>query len=751
MATKRVTVFWLHEEERNAVLPLLSVVGNPTDSFAVGDIDENDIAKAEAAGAIVQEQPPAPDRRRPLPPRQSISAFGFAMAALPQAPVDEGVPAELDYYTLDLSVPLIEEVRAALETAGATIMEALPEGGYKIRAHAGAIAGIRNVPGVEAVTWIAPSAAAPRIAVLAAAPVGADQQPVKMLTFDARLHDPNDVQTLVNWLGQQHVTIAGSGGRKVRFYSTPDAPVLDELARRTEVETVEQYVPPKLFSDAARKLLGADAATTVGPAPGVALDGSGQIVAVADTGIDQTHPDFAGRIKVAIARGRANDPSDPEGHGTHVAGCALGDGTASGGKIKGMAPRATLVFQSLLDAAGGLGGLPVDLNQLFQEAYDAGARIQNASWGNSGSSVYAINSEEVDEFVSNHPDMLIVVAAGNDGTAASPQRSAAGFVDWYSIASPASCKNAITVGASRSSRTDGALSASTWAQSFPSAFPADPIASENVSGDPEALAGFSSRGPCDDRRIKPDVVAPGTDIAAARSSLAPVSNFWGPYPATGQPDPHYAYDGGTSMASPLVAGAAALVRQYYTDVAKHAPSAALLKATLVNSTAWLTGADATAAPGGTPSYHQGHGRVDVSRAVPNASRPNFTLFFDDNYAAGAGLAKTGDRARFQVTVPAGIDELRICLAYTDLPARGLQNSLGLIVQLGGDVKKYTGNESLPNAPPPPDRDNNLQSVRIPNPGAGVYYIQVMANNLLKGPQAFALVVTGDGLTNFAPY
>ncbi|MBV8369948.1 MAG: S8 family serine peptidase [Candidatus Eremiobacteraeota bacterium] len=749
MAKKRVTLFWLHDEERDAVLPLLSsIVGKPTQSFAVGDIDENDIAKAEAAGAIVQEQQPPPVRRVAPSPRQSISAFGFAMAAAPVPAPDEGVPAELDYYALDLSVPLIEDVRNALQTAGATIMEALPEGGYKIRAHAGAIAAIRSVPGVEAVTWIAPSSAAPKVAVLAAAPAGAEQQPVKMVAWDARLHDPTDVSTIVTWLGQQHLTIAGSGVRKVRFYAPPNAPVLDDLARRTEVETIEQYVPPKLFADVARQLLGADAATAVGPAPGVALDGSGQIVAIADTGIDQTHPDFTGRIKLAIARGRANDASDPEGHGTHVAGCALGDGTASGGKVKGMAPKATLVFQSLLDDAGGLGGLPVDLNQLFQESYDAGARIQNASWGNSGSSVYAINSEEVDEFVYNHPDMLIVVAAGNDGSAAAPQRSAAGFVDWYSIASPASCKNAITVGASRSSRTDGALSASTWAQSFPSAFPNDPIASQNISGDPNALAGFSSRGPCDDRRIKPDVVAPGTDIAAARSSLAPVSNFWGPY----TPDPaHYAYDGGTSMASPLVAGAAALVRQYYTDVAKHQPSAALLKATLVNSTAWLTGADATAAPGGTPSYHQGHGRVDVSRAVPNASRPNFMLFFDDNYAAGAGLAKTGDAARFQVTVPAGIDELRICLAYTDLPARGLQNSLGLIVQLGGDVKKYTGNQNLPDAPPPPDRDNNLQSVRIPTPGAGVYYIQVMANNLLKGPQAFALVVTGDSLTNFAPY
>ena len=273
-----------------------------------------------------------------------------------------------------------------------------------------------------------------------------------------------------------------------------------------------------------------------------------------------------------------------------------------------------------------------------------------------------------------------------------------------------------------------------------------------MSGDPDSLAAFSSRGPCDDRRIKPDVVAPGTDIAAARSSTAPLSSFWGPYPATpgATPDPHYAYDGGTSMASPLVAGCAALVRQYYV-AQKHQPSAALLKATLVNGTTWLKGADATAPSAGTPNYHQGHGRIDLTQTVPNASRPAMALFFADDWGAGKGIASTGDRARFQVTVPAGCAELRVCLAYTDLPARGLQNNLSVVVQRGGDAKKYLGNAQLPDALTLPDPDNNLESVRIPQPAAGVYYIQVMAGNLLKGPQAFALVVTGDGLTGFAPY
>src|SRR5215210_1840406 len=176
--------------------------------------------------------------------------------------------------------------------------------------------------------------------------------------------------------------------------------------------------------------------------------------------------------------------------------------------------------------------------------------------------------------------MLIVISAGDEGQSANRLHSAPGFPDWLSIGSPASCKNALTVGASRSSRTSGGLSALTWRDAWPDNFPDPPIADETISGNPDGLAAFSSRGPCDDHRIKPDVVAPGTDIASARSSRAPLRRFWGPFPGNGS----YAYMGGTSMAAPLVTGCAALVREYYRKSRNHQPSAALLKATLINST-----------------------------------------------------------------------------------------------------------------------------------------------------------------------
>src|SRR6185295_19835275 len=99
---------------------------------------------------------------------------------------------------------------------------------------------------------------------------------------------------------------------------------------------------------------------------------AGEIVAVADTGLDDTHPDFQGRVAGIVARGRPGDSSDPHGHGTHVSGSVLGDGSASNGAVQGSAPRARLFFQSLLDKNGGLGGLPFLLGKLFAEAYAAG-------------------------------------------------------------------------------------------------------------------------------------------------------------------------------------------------------------------------------------------------------------------------------------------------------------------------------------------------------------------------------------------
>jgi subtilisin family serine protease len=742
MATKRIIAYFMHEAERDQARPLLQNA-EETDSFLMGDIDEHSIAAVKNAGLIVEEMAAVPGLRSPqsleavhgamktklLSSRSSTPMSGAAVSMSADTATDAG------FYLVQLRGPLVESWRIRLQRMGIELAERYPNRVYKARLTPQQVQQLSNERDiVEGLREFDASDTGPDIVSSSAANRTTG---VAMLSFDVRLHREEDAPAVLRWLEERHVPIAGTSRRKIRVYLLRNSPLIEDIPALREVQAFAEYVPPKLSNDRARGLMGIDL-----PNPGAALglDGAGEIVGVADTGIDQTHPDFANRFAGIVALGRPNDPSDPNGHGTHVAGSIAGDGSASGGQVRGAAPAAQIFFQSIMDADGRLGGLPVDLNDLFDEAYQNGARIHNNSWGAATQSMYTINSTEVDEFVATHRDMLILIAAGNEGTSAAPQNSAAGFVDWLSLGSPASCKNALTVGASRSDRTTGGISTLTWGQVWPQDFPNPPIADQLVSGDPECLAAFSSRGPCDDRRIKPDLVAPGTDILSTKSSVAPLANFWGPFPG----NPKYAFMGGTSMATPLVAGCAALVRQYFVQQRQHKPSAALLKAALINGTRRLTGVDAIAARDGDPNYHQGHGCVDMLRTVPNPSRPNFRLEFIDNWQNAADqFATTGERRRYQLNVPPGVTTLNITLAYTDLPARALQNNLSLFLQQLPSGQKWMGNMSLPDSLNIPDPDNNVERIRILNPPAGNYLIQITATNILRGPQDFALVVAGE--------
>nr|WP_234329996.1 S8 family serine peptidase [Streptomyces viridochromogenes] len=494
-----------------------------------------------------------------------------------------------------------------------------------------------------------------------------------------------------------------------------------------------KYVPPKLCNSVALQLIG-----ITGDNPGhriLPYRGSGQTIAIADSGLDQQHPDFAGRLVGVIGLWRPGETSDPHGHGTHVAGSALGDGTASNGEIQGVAPEAHLYFQAITDNYGRL-VLPLSLaDGLFEPAYAAGARIHNDSWGAETASTYNGNCDDVDTFVARRRDMLIVIAAGNAGNEAGRVHSQPGYVDWESIDSPGACKNALTVGASRSTRTIGGYSQKLYGQVWREKFLTPPIAIERVSGDKEAIAAFSSRGPCDDQRIKPDVVAPGTDILSTRSNLAPSRNFWGDYP----PNMRYAYHGGTSMAAPLVSGCAALVREYYMRTRDFTPSAALLKATLINGTRPLTAPDSVARE---RQYHQGFGAIYMPCTIPNSSVPNLVLEFEDPWQNPAlQFRAVGDYARFLIEAGSRLP-LRICLAYTDLPSRSLQNDLSIIVKDPAQVK-HMGNAAFQPRLLKSDTTNNVEIVRLMSPQAGTYVIQVFARSLREPPQDYALVVSGD--------
>lgn len=273
-------------------------------------------------------------------------------------------------------------------------------------------------------------------------------------------------------------------------------------------------------------------------------DGTGVKVAILDTGIDTTHPDLAGKVVAAQNFTTDADTQDHFGHGTHVASIVAGTGAASGGLYKGVAPGATLINAKVLDSNGN--GDEASIIAGMQWAAAQGAKVANMSLGTNAPGDGTDPLTQAVNDISESTGLLFAIAAGNLGSGDS------------TIASPGWADDAITVGAV--DKTD-------------------------------VLAGFSSRGPrLGDFGIKPDITAPGVDIVAARaegSNLGPVV------------DNNYMQLSGTSMATPHVAGAAAILAEEYPGYTHDQ-----LKDLLIS----------TAKTADYTVYQQGGGRVDVGRA-----------------------------------------------------------------------------------------------------------------------------------------
>ncbi|MEW2114872.1 S8 family serine peptidase [Streptomyces sp. NPDC005474] len=278
-------------------------------------------------------------------------------------------------------------------------------------------------------------------------------------------------------------------------------------------------------------------------------DGTGVKIAVLDTGIDKAHPDLA--TQVIAERDFTASPSgtgDKFGHGTHVASIAAGTGARDGGKYKGVAPGAKLLNGKVLDDNGF--GSDSGIIAGMEWAVAQGADVVNLSLG--GEDLPGIDPmEETVNRLSAETDTLFVIAAGNEGEAGE-----------RTVGSPGSADAALTVGSVDKS---------------------------------DALAASSSRGPrVGDGGVKPDLTAPGVDITAASAAGSVLSEL---YPSD---IPGYLTISGTSMATPHVAGAAAILAQQHPDW-----TGERIKAV-------LTGA---AKPGSYSSFQQGTGRTDLVRAL----------------------------------------------------------------------------------------------------------------------------------------
>lgn len=187
------------------------------------------------------------------------------------------------------------------------------------------------------------------------------------------------------------------------------------------------------------------------------------------------------------------------------------------------------------------------------------------------------------------------------------------------------------------------------------------------------------------------------------------------------------------MATPLVAGCAAVLREFaIKQRGLKKPSAALIKAMLINGAHNIGGQYTPSEAGMIPNINQGFGRVDVA-AVVGPFDPNGLLMLQDEDTE----LDTGEEQSITVNVPAGAASLKVTLVWTDPPGEGLQNDLDLIVSGAGGSERH-GNQ--PASGTAFDRTNNVEQVVWDHPPSGAMTIRVRAFRIAQFPQSYALVV-----------
>ncbi|HEX2195937.1 MAG TPA: S8 family serine peptidase [Actinomycetota bacterium] len=691
-------------------------------------------------------------------------------------PAPEDAPDNAVYH-IHLRAPMTEAQCQEIEGLGISLAAFEPPMSYRTFLTRDQYATVRSLPYVSAVKRFRLEETVTRALLdalpLDAEPSGGDtmllsggpEETLERETFDVVLHriaDREKVEGEIRML--EGAELLESSHLYIRFSVPKDPRILAALAKLPEIRRISVYSPPELFADRARAIVGVD---TLEPVAGGDLNGDGEKVAVFDSGIDRAHPDLADRVD-SIEKVEGATEEDEVGHGTHVAGIIAGTGAASGGKIRGMAPGAKLAVIGVVKVEGSrpIVLTPANWATLLQRAVDKGAKIVNLSTGRGAFGDYDFGSLSMDEFVYEHPDVLVVVAAGNEGSA--PE----GFPGFKTVFSPASAKNVLTVGASCSDRKiEPPLR---WREYNPQIFAA-PCGDEPVCGNADLPAALSSRGPTEFDSVKPDLVAPGTQILAAKAAAATLRWWKPPFEEHGG---KYGYLGGTSMAAPVVSGAAAVLRQYLrVACAKPDPSAALMKAILIAGARKI---QPRSLPEqliekeiGFPDFDQGFGRLDLASVLPGPASPRRKLLFVDwaRDSDEALISRPEDvpgrelkrsRTYCFTVVDQPKEPVQVVLTWTDWPSSHVQNNLHL--ELTGPEVTMSGNpyhvyrrqkiDEVLQAYVDPrrlgaqkfpviDKNNNVEKITIEAPEPGEYDISVLAQNTPFAPQGYALCVVGE--------
>jgi subtilisin-like proprotein convertase family protein len=647
--------------------------------------------------------------------------------------------------------PVKEAWLARLRATGGAVLGYAAQNGYLVHAAGDALDRVTELvgsdPTVRAATALRPADKVER---------GAEGGRVAVQTVvgapgaDARRDADAAGTKLAAELSAAHV--------RTQFLELSAAEVAD-LAADPAVVAIEPAGAPRLHDERGAQIVAGNLTGNTPSGPGyeawLTTKGFGApfgfAIDVTDSGLDRgdtvvVHPDLLGRVGYAHDYTLDPDATDCGGHGTNVASIAAGLGTAAGQDAQGykhglgVAPFAEVGASKIFRCTGA----PASVNyaQLTADAYAAGARISNNSWGISNFGGYHAASQGYDALVRDavagtpgNQEMVEVFSAGNDGDANGDPLDPKGDEGYGSITSPGTAKNVITVGAAESVRGSGT----------------DGCGVTNAEADSAGdIINFSGRGPTQDGRVKPDVVAPGTHIAGASPQHAGYTgasvcdkNFGG--------SAFYSLVSGTSQATPHVAGAAALLRDWYVrTVDPQPPSPAMTKAVLVNSAADIAGGNS--GKGSqiplAPNSDEGWGRVSLGAALDGTQR----AYVDQETT----LAAAGQSFLRSYSVADTAKPLRVTLAWTDPPpatvtGNAFVNDLDLEVSAGG--RSYRGNWFADGVSSPrgeADFRNNVESVVLPASTGGRMSVKVVAKTLggdgVPGngkplDQDFALVVS----------
>ncbi len=639
------------------------------------------------------------------------------LVAEPELPDDlmasPAMPGDSTLGLVQFDGPVTLHRRAALEAAGLVIVGYVPEFTYLVYGPAPLAEAIR---GLEGIRWVGPFHPAFRLSPSIGMTPYVDPERAGLPYYTLRVQTIDEAEAVartVERLGGVIRSLTHDGRQYRLLIDLPKGREVD-LAQHPAVLWIEELPDYRVWNNTTRWVVQSNL-DGVTPIWARGIHGENRIVAIMDTGLDYAScwfrdtgnpPPGPNHRKIMDYRtwgGNAYDGCSI-GHGTHVSGTLAGDQSfinSGNYDYNGMAYAAKIAFQDVgnddfFSCLFGLLNVPSSLTSPFQDVYALGARAHSNSWG-SMSNTYDGLARDVDDFMWTHPDFLVFFAAGNSGPGSG------------TVGSPGTAKNCVTVGATRQAPQQN------------------------------TVASYSSRGPTyNDDRYKPTVTAPGGEDPTYITSAKNTTNQSPSCNTVSSPFQ------GTSMATPAVAGLGLLVQQYFLEGwypngefgmgTPLPPSAALVKATLVNGATDMGGLD-------IPNNNEGWGRLLLDDVLYFAGDSR-----ELRIETHDGLS-TGESAVFSYAVEPG-EPLEIVLVWTDYPAATgtgikLVNDLDLVVVGPGGTylgNVFSGGQSVTGGSP--DRRNVEEVVRLSAPDPGDYTMTVSAYNVPQAVEPFALVSTG---------